>query len=221
MSPSISLSPRSPRILLAAFDAYADGACFYGENASRLAVERVAAEPPAGVHLATRIYSVDFATIRRQVEQDVARGFDAILLTGQSPSSALPRLEMRARNFGFDHMGTAGGFLLAGDGEASIETTLFSPLLLAALAEQGHETLESDDAGDFLCNAALYFALLGARRRWGAGMGERLTRVGFVHLPLTPQQAAPGGPCMVTEAAAACLRAILQAATREYGARGV
>lgn len=202
-----------PRVLLTAFEDFAEANGVVRENASRLAVERVAANPPEGVLLSTQIYAVDFATIRNDVERDAGRGYDAIVMTGQAGTSARLRLELRARNFGVD-WGENAGFPLAADGDAALESTLFTPQLIAALFEQGLNAQISDDAGNYLCNAAYYYALLAFKRREKSQNSGRPTRVGFIHLPLAPAFAMAGEPSMPTEEAARLLKAVVLAAVK-------
>lgn len=203
-------SSRIPRILLTAFEAYADGGSIYRENASRLALEQLLLQPPQGVVLETRIYPVEFGSIRERIEKDIDYGFDAVILTGQAPSSAFIRLEMRAKNIGRDPNGMTGEFPLAFDGPVALEATIDWPEILAAISGGGSQAVLSHDAGDYLCNAALYFAILAAERRWKSGAGDFLTRVGFVHVPLAPSQVGEGGLCMATNRTAAMLQGIIE-----------
>ncbi len=212
-------SPRIGRILLTAFDAYADGGNIYRQNASRLALEYLLLQPPQGVLLETRIYPVEFGSIRERVERDIACGFDAVILTGQAPSSDFIRLEMRAKNIGRDPNGFSGQFPLALDGPASLAATIDWAKILAATSGGGTRVAISDDVGDYLCNAALYFAILAAERRWKSGAGDFLTRVGFIHVPLAPSQVSAGSASMPTEETADRLKEIIEALVRLQKAR--
>lgn len=205
-------SPRLPRVLLTAFDCYRDGASVFKENASRLAIEQLILQPPRGVMLTTRIYPVDFGSIRKRIEEDVSLGFDCVILTGQAPSSELVRLEMQSRNAGVDPNGSGYEFALAPDGPAELASTIDWPQIFGSSPLMGGEVALSSNAGNFLCNAALYFAILAARRRWEAGFGERLMKVGFVHVPLAPDQLSGGAPCMQTERTAMLLSRLIQLA---------
>lgn len=204
-------SPALRRVLLTAFAAYRDGESFYAENASQLAAERLASQPPRGVTLETRIYPVDFQTIRRRVEEDLSAGHDFMILTGQAPSSKIVRLEMSARNLGVDPSANQKPFPLAPDGPIRLESTIDWPHVLGSLAPRSPDFELSQDAGTYLCNAALYFAILAARRRWEAGARESPTRVGFIHVPLA-QQANSAAPCMPTEQTAERLRELIEIA---------
>jgi pyroglutamyl-peptidase len=203
-------SRRDFRVLLSAFDAYTDGANVYCENASRLALEQLVSRPPQDATLDTRIYSVDFGTIRQRIEQDIASGYDLMILTGQAVSSGHIRLETQAKNLGRDPNGSGGTFPLAFDGPPMAGSTINWPLIIAALPEPNLQIALSNDAGDYLCNAALYFAVLAAERRWKSGIGELPTKVGFIHVPLAPQQTRDGEPSMPKEETSHYLREILQ-----------
>lgn len=209
---SMNEQPTIPRVLLTAFDAYRDGAHTYCENASRLALEQLLLQPPSGVKFETRIYSVEFATIRRRIEEDIASGFDLVILTGQAPSAENLKLEMAARNFGVDPNGSSEPFPLAMDGPPVLESTIDWPKVFGLFAARSGSIALSRDAGSFLCNAALYCAILAARRRWDSGIGTSPTKVGFVHLPLTPRQANNAERSMATEECSQVLRAVIEIA---------
>lgn len=209
---SMPETPRLPRVLLTAFDAYRDGANVFNENASRSALEQVILQPPRGVMLATRIYPVDFSSIRKRIEEDVSLGFDCVILTGQAPSSRSVRLEMQSRNLGVDPNGSGQKFVLASDGPVELAATIDWPKMLGNPPSSGEDVALSQDAGSFLCNAALYFAILAARRRMEAGIREVASKVGFVHVPLSPQQVNFGSPCLPTERTAMLLRQLIEQA---------
>lgn len=207
-------SPRIPRILLTAFDAYADGGNIYRQNASRLALEQLLLQPLKDVSLETRIYPVEFGSIRQRVERDIAYGFDAVILTGQAPSSDFIRLEMQAKNIGRDPNGMSGEFPLALDGLMAFDATINWPEILREISSgSGSRTALSNHAGDYLCNAALYFAILAAERRWKSGAGDFLTRVGFVHVPLAVS--------MPTETTAKALRKIVETFAAGFSASSI
>lgn len=103
---------------------------------------------------------------------------DAVLLLGLATSRRILHVETLARNIA----GTARPDT-AGDVPASIALVDGAPpmrratwpteAVLVALRDAGHEATLSDDAGDYVCNAALYHAL-----------GDRLAPViGFLHVP--------------------------------------
>jgi pyrrolidone-carboxylate peptidase len=195
------------RVLVTAFGPYFDGLKWNALNASQMAVEQLAQRTFEGVCLTTRIYEVNFSSIRRNVELDVAKSYDVIILTGQSSRCGELRFERVARNAGRDCFGDSTRFPLAVDGPAEI-----GPYAAwwEALSHQGMDARidSSNDAGDFLCNAAMYFALLAADRRWKSG--ATLPLVGFFHVPLAPSQVAPGELSMKTDETAEVLALVIE-----------
>jgi pyroglutamyl-peptidase len=87
---------------------------------------------------------------------------------------------------------------LEDDGATVRAVTIAAPSIAATLESKGYPVSLSNDAGGYLCNAALYHSLALAERRGGA------CRVGFVHVPadlMTP-------PFVLTEATAGALEII-------------
>lgn len=195
------------RVLVTGFGPYFDGQRWHALNASQLAVEQLAQRSFESVSLATRIYDVDFQSIRRNVELDLAKNYDVVILTGQSSQCDELRFERIARNAGRDCWRDSTPFKLAADGPPEI-----GPFATwwEALSRPGMDAKidTSTDAGDYLCNAAMYYALLAADRRWKSG--AMLSLVGFFHLPLTPSQVEPGEPCIPTEQTAEVLASVIQ-----------
>ena len=91
------------------------------------------------------------------------------------------RIETAARNVCGSSPDAAGhlpAFPNIEDGGPEIRTvTLPAEEIAATLESEGHPVSLSDDAGGYLCNAALYRSLAIAERRSGS------CRTGFVHIP--------------------------------------
>jgi pyroglutamyl-peptidase len=91
------------------------------------------------------------------------------------------RIETAARNIcgaSPDAAGRLPDFPNIEDGGPEIrEVTLPARTIAAALENEGHPVSLSDDAGSYLCNAALYRSLAVAEQISGA------CRTGFVHIP--------------------------------------
>ncbi len=99
------------------------------------------------------------------------------------------RLETEARNVCRASPDAAGAGPLADClvtlGADTLKATIPTEAIAAKLAAQCYAVALSDDAGGYLCNAALYHSLEAARN---AGRG---CRVGFVHIPADLASAFP------------------------------
>lgn len=95
---------------------------------------------------------------------------------GQSPACRVLTLEQRARNQ------FMGGPIDPVGPESLWSDCPGQDRLVAALIEQGIEAAESDDAGDYLCNHALYSSLQAANR------SGRPHAAVLVHIPVLPGQ---------------------------------
>jgi pyroglutamyl-peptidase len=167
----------APLFLLTGFGAFVD----VPENPSGLVVERLLADPPAGVRLAGGVLPVSI--------ERVPDAFDALLAAAPAPPNALIclgvqrnpwfRLERRARaalsSAKVDNDGRlASGVTLAG--AAVLETGLDLEVLAAALVRGGASDVRiSDDAGGFVCERAYHLALTRA--------AERGIPAVFLHVP--------------------------------------
>jgi pyroglutamyl-peptidase len=160
---------------------------------------------PGGVHL--RIFPVDtmaLAGLFSEALEEVSPG--RILLLGQAPGRGRVELELRARNLlQFSRPDVAGRILegvpVIPGGPRERACTLRDPGgLRRSLEQAGIPAGLSLDAGLYLCNQLYYLAL--------AQAGEGV-EVGFVHLPVLPQQVPPDRPSMGLETLRRALEVLL------------
>ena len=125
---------------------------------------------------------------------------DDVLMFGQAPGRNRICLERVARNQFQDRPVRSGG-------QACYRATLPGQArTLRALHRAGIPARFSDDAGDYLCNMALYLVLEHARKT-----GSN-TRAGFVHVPVLPRQVInfwPDAPCLSLDTLQQAARLIL------------
>jgi pyroglutamyl-peptidase len=178
-------------------------------NASWLAVEEVARRWSGPVPLVVERLPVSFAHAGDVLATKVARYRPSLVIaTGEAARGAVG-LERVAVN-------VADASIPDEDGAQPVDESLDAtgpvaflsglPLrsCLAAVARTGVPAEISGTAGTYVCNAAFYRLMTEV-----AGTGAR---AGFVHVPRTPGQVAPGQPSMVTVDAALALSAIVRAA---------
>jgi len=132
-----------------------------------------------------------------------------LVLTGLSatrPALCLERLAVnRYRPAG---RGAAERRIVPG-GPETLRSTLPWSRSLQALRSAGVPVRGSDDAGTYTCNLALYLALTWSRAGRLPRGGDPPRRVGFVHLPPTPQRGSAGAGAVPLAALVASLRALL------------
>ncbi|CAL1151134.1 unnamed protein product [Cladocopium goreaui] len=172
------------RLLLTAFRPFDE----WDENSSWLALQAVTRELPPGAEVTTRLYPVDYEAVRERLAADLATPYDAVLHLGQASGASAVRLEQFALNARRDR-GDAEEDVkpLESDGPAAYRSRLPLADWASELRGEGVPVEVSLHAGDYLCNAAMYWShyLLEAQG------GE--PRVAFVHLPLDVSQAARAG----------------------------
>ena len=193
-----------PSVLLTAFEPYER----WKSNASWLALVQLTQELPKSPVVTTRLYPVDFATVKQRLTDDLALNPDFAIHLGQAPGSSRVQLEAIGIN-----VGGSGGQSpdqygpLSDDGPVAYR----SPLPLAdwavKLRRAGIPAQVSYHAGTYLCNATLY---------WTCYLAERLglrTRAAFIHLPLDISQALNephGTASLPVQLSAAAVRLILE-----------
>jgi pyroglutamyl-peptidase len=161
-----------------------------GINPSQRVVEALAAALPPEIDLRAAVLPAVFASAGPRLhalidEHDPA----AILLLGQGGGGAL-RVERVALNLDdipgrHDNAGeTREEQPIDHDGPAAYVATVPVRELVRRLNEEGVPAVESLSAGTFLCNHVFYVA------RRSCEQTHRSAQVGFIHLPLLPEQAA-------------------------------
>lgn len=167
------------RVLITAFRPYGS----WETNASWLTLVELTKDLPDQPEVITRLYPVDFAAVRQQLEEDLAEGFDVVLHLGQAPQTDRIRIESIGLNVGVDDEQAPGSFFVL---EESSPVAYRSRLPLAdwakKLREAGLPTILSHHAGTYLCNATLYWTLHIAER------DHLATQATFIHVPLDPSQ---------------------------------
>jgi pyroglutamyl-peptidase len=131
----------------------------------------------------TRRYPVDLAKLQSRLEKDLERGFDAILHLGQAPGISRVQMEAIALNVA-GMTEAAGDFFgpLVPDGPVAYRTSFPLNVWNQDLRSAGIPCSVSFHAGTYLCNAIMYLT-----HRWHEERGRKCS-IGFLHLPLTPEQ---------------------------------
>ncbi len=165
-------------------------------NPTLAILDRLEAEGVAGVPLRLARLPVSFAAVAPALREAAACRPSALLMLGLARRRRTLCVETLARNrAGRTHPDNDGavpaGIALVEGGPATIAASWPAGAVLAALHDGGHDAVLSDDAGDYVCNAALFHAL---RER-------QAPVVGFLHVPPHAPTAADG-PTIETTAAA-------------------
>jgi pyroglutamyl-peptidase len=192
------------RVLITAFDAYGD----WQENSSWLSLVEMLKKRPDSVELVTRRYSSQQHAMEAALKKDLLSPYEAVLHLGQQPGIAAMRLEAIALNVAgkTDEMGQElQPFVPAGP--LAYRSRMPLGRWVDVLRQHGIPAEVSYHAGTCLCNALFYLThhLL--------NMHDQPAAVGFVHLPLTTQQATRGLrplPSMDVERLAQGLRLIIE-----------
>jgi pyroglutamyl-peptidase len=159
-------------------------------NPSEEVVKAIAADPPADCWLTARVLPVVFGEAGPRLTAAIdAAGPDVILSLG---SGVMPTL--RVERVGLNLNDIPGRRDNQGQspeeepidpaGPAAYFATIPVRRLTKHLCENGVPAVESNTAGTYLCNHALYVASHHCAKT-GRGVG-----IGFIHLPLLPEQAA-------------------------------
>lgn len=130
--------------------------------------------------LPVRIRSMP-TTLRKLIDETKPH---AILLSGLWPGEPVIRLERLAINFAEFGIPDNDGQLLSekvsGNGQDAVRCTWPAERIEQALLSNGIPARLSEHAGTFLCNAALYTALIYC--------GGKDLPIGFMHVPYLPEQ---------------------------------
>ncbi len=167
------------RVLLTAFEPYD----IWDQNSSWEALVTFLHQRgiPSGV--TTRRYPVDLDLLQTRLEKDLGLGFDAVLHLGQAPGISRVQMEAIAVNVA-GMTDAAGDFFgpLVPDGPIAYRTKFPLDQWNKELRSCGIPSSVSFHAGTYLCNAAMFLT-----HHWHE-MHHRSCSIGFVHIPLTPEQ---------------------------------
>lgn len=192
------------KVLLTAFGPFGE----WDENASWLALQSLMRDAPSGVELTTRRYPVDFRGLRERLAADLVTPFDAVLCLGQAAGAGAVRLEGFALNVAREHDGEVDHAReLEPGGPIAYRSSLPLADWARMLAFEGVPAKVSLHAGDYLCNAALYWS------HYFTEQSGAVPRVAFVHLPLDLLQAARTDreqPSMPAEISGFAVRRLLE-----------
>ncbi len=162
------------RILLTAFEPYDR----WQENSSWSALVDLTNWYDGVAEITTRRYPVDLTRMSEQLRKDLQQDYDFAIHLGQSPGATHIKLEAIGLNVRGD------GTPLIEDAPAAYQSPLKLPPLESSLVNAGIPVEISHHAGTYLCNAALFLS-----QHYAESFGLN-TKSLFVHVPLSPAQAA-------------------------------
>jgi pyroglutamyl-peptidase len=165
------------RVLLTAFEPYDR----WPENSSWQALADLTRWYDGKAELSTRRYPVDLTAMSERLRKDLQEDYDLAIHLGQSPGSTLVKLESMGLNVRSD------GSVLIADAPAAYRSPLPLERCYRTLIAAGIPSEVSHHAGTYLCNATLFLS-----QHYSHSFGLR-TQSAFVHLPLSPGQAAQDG----------------------------
>ena len=167
------------RVLLTAFEHYDT----WDQNSSWEALVTFLHHRGLPKGVTTRRYPVDLTQLQSRLEKDLALGFDAVLHFGQAPGISRVQMEAIAVNVA-GMTEAAGDFFgpLVPNGPVAYRTKFPLDQWNLDLRSGGIPCSVSFHAGTYLCNAAMYLT-----HHWHE-VHRRSCSIGFVHLPLTPEQ---------------------------------
>jgi pyroglutamyl-peptidase len=188
-----------PRILVTAYGPYDE----WTENSSWLVLQELTRALPATCPVTTRLYPVDFSTVKSRLTGDLREGFDVVIHLGQAPGRATIALEAIGLNLAVERGRPAEEALpLMEDGPAAYCSRLPLGEWASALRGAGIPVEVSHHAGTYLCNAALYLSHYFIERMGGQAAAT------FLHLPLDPSQVIACGRDLPSLPAAVSARAV-------------
>jgi pyroglutamyl-peptidase len=176
-SPQSSVLPLTQALLVTGFEPF--GANMV--NPSVLVAEALDGWVLPGVRVTGARLPVHWAAAGPALARLLAQRPRGVLLLGLAARATAIRVEMQAVNTGGPIPDNAGalpprGDLIAG-GPPQQDSTFPGPAIVARLEAAGLPVALSTDAGQYLCNFALYHALTWAARQ------DSPPPVGFIHLP--------------------------------------
>lgn len=176
MKDVVTAAARRSRVLVTGFGPFSGAPT----NPTLAMLQLLEANGVTGVDLAFAQLPVTFSGVGPALREAARDRPDAVLLLGLATRRATLNIETLARNVAGrgvpDTEGvTPSASALVEGAPATRAATWPADSVLAALRHAGHEATLSADAGDYVCNAALFHAL-----------GDRLApSIGFLHVPIT------------------------------------
>jgi pyroglutamyl-peptidase len=162
------------RVLITAFEPYDR----WPENSSWLALVDLTRWYDGTLDITSRRYPVDLTRMSENLRKDLQANYDIAIHLGQAPGSTLIKLEAVGLNVRSD------GSPLIRDAVEAYRSPLALEPSCKSLIDAGIPCEISHHAGTYLCNAALYLS-----QHYAHSFGLN-TRSLFVHIPLSPAQAA-------------------------------
>jgi len=162
------------RVLMTAFEPYDR----WRENSSWQALVELTGWYDGPAEITTRRYPVDLTRMSESLRKDLQEDYDLAIHLGQSPGSTLVKLEAVGLNVRTD------GTPLIKDAPDAYRSPLPLAKCARSLIEAGIPSELSHHAGTYLCNAALFLS-----QHYAKSFGLK-TKSMFVHVPLSPAQAA-------------------------------
>jgi pyroglutamyl-peptidase len=199
------------RLLVTGFEPFGGHSVNPSERLARIAAECA----PTGVVVSTRVlpvaYRRAFAPVAEALESE---RIDVALLLGLGAGRATVDFERFAVNWRGGAHPDNDGVRVAGEaidpgGPAAYFATLPIDDCVAAARAAGAPCGVSSHAGTFICNQLFYQVLRHCDRQ------DLKCRVGFLHVPLLPEQASAGEPAASEESMAAGLRAVIEELARD------
>lgn len=160
--------------LLTAFEPYD---C-WKENSSWQALVELTRWYDGPTKITTRRYPVDLTRMSECLRKDLQQEYDFAIHVGQSPGSPLIKLEAVGLNVRTD------GSPLSTEAPEAYRSSLPLARCAGELIQAGIPSEVSHHAGTYLCNAALFLS-----QHYASSFGLK-TQSMFIHLPLSPSQAA-------------------------------
>lgn len=162
------------RVLMTAFEPYDR----WRENSSWQTLVELTRWYDGPADITTRRYPVDLTRMSESLRKDLQEDYDLAIHLGQSPGSTLVKLEAVGLNVRTD------GTPLIKDAPEAYRSPLPLAKCTRSLIEAGIPSELSHHAGTYLCNAALFLS-----QHYAKSFGLT-TKSMFVHVPLSPAQAA-------------------------------
>lgn len=199
------MSGRRLRILVTGFGPFPGAP----KNPTGPLVRALAREKWPGVMVKAHVFATRYKTVDRALPR-LLKSFkpDALIMFGVADRSRAIRIETRARNL-ISRIPDAGGFTpgpCAIDASASRSAAVRAPTaaLLRASKRTGLPARLSRNAGDYLCNYALWHATRATAEKEGPVLAA------FIHVPSLSSRFTPGGLLAagesIVQAAVASLR---------------